>query len=116
MVSLTNRSRAACEVRQPPPGAVLGESGRHAAELFLQVQPYGHGIDPNVLTGQTGEEEFTAVLALEQGLKGIRHLESALVVDASRRVAPKHAQLLHFWPQKSTRIVEEAHVDVNRNL
>ena len=61
-----------------------------------------------------GEEELTAVLILEKGLKGVRHLESALVVDASRRVAPKHAQLLHFWPQNSTRIVEEGPVVVNR--
>jgi hypothetical protein len=69
---------------------------RHPAQLLLDVEPDRHRIDPDVLARQARQEEFTAVLALEQGPEGVGHLEPTLVIDASRRVAPKHATLLHL--------------------
>src|SRR3954465_12440179 len=90
--------------------------GRHTPELFFELEPHGNGIDPDVFASQARQEELPPVLALEQGLEGGRHLQTTLTVNASRRVAPKHAQLLHFWPQNSTRIVEEGPLVVNRNI
>src|SRR4029079_5904340 len=88
--------------------------GRHAADLFFGLEPHRHRVDPNIFPSQAREEEFSSVLTLEQGLKGIWDLQPPFVVNSSWRIASKHAQLLHFWPLISTRIVEEAQVDVNR--
>ena len=63
------------------------------AELLLDLQPHRHRIDADVFAGQAGEEQLTAVLAFEQGAEGVRNLEPPLVIDASRRIAPKHATL-----------------------
>src|SRR5205823_14482641 len=70
--------------------------GRHRAELLFELQPHGHRVDAEVLTGQTREEQFPAVLAFEGSTEGVGHLEPSLVIDACRRITPKHARLLHF--------------------
>src|SRR5258706_15179199 len=90
--------------------------GRHPAEFFFGFEPHGHWIDPDVFAGQACEKQFPAVLAFEEGAEGIRHLEPPLVIDASRRVAPKHAQLLHFGPLISTEILEDWLVYCQRKI
>ena len=92
---------------------------RHLAELFFFLEPHGHRIDADVLAGQARDEQFTAVLGLEQGPKDVRDLESPFVIYASLFVASKHSKPLeahHFSPQFSTEIVGEAQVDVNRKI
>src|SRR5262249_40862711 len=64
-------------------------------------------------TGQAREEELPPVLAFKGGAKPVRHLEPSLVIDARRRIAPKHATLLHFDPHFSTEIVGEPMCVVN---
>jgi hypothetical protein len=56
------------------------------------------------------------MLFLDQGAKGVRDLEPSLIIDSGGVIAPKHGRLLHFVPQKSTAIVENAPTDVNRKI
>src|SRR4051812_11911868 len=93
--------------------------GRHRRELFLELAPDRHRIDAHVFAGKARQEELTAVLRLEDRTKAVRHLEPALVIDAGRRVASKHETprpILHYSPQKSTGMVGEAPVEVNRKI
>jgi hypothetical protein len=53
---------------------------------------------------------------LDHGPESVRDLEPALLIYSGGVVAPKHAVLLHFTPQKSTPIVEKAPGDVNRKI
>src|SRR6187549_2739085 len=59
------------------------------------------------------EEQFAPVLVLHQRLEGRRDLQPPLFVNACGRVPSKHATLLHFWPQFSTKIVGEGRGCVN---
>src|ERR1700733_13108931 len=80
---------------------------RHGADLLFDLQPHGHWRNTHVLARQTREEKFAPVFAFAQGAKVFWHVESMRVIDTCRRVAPKHATLLHFWPQISTEIIGE---------
>src|SRR5262249_22992015 len=89
---------------------------RHACEFFLELEPHGQRKNANIFTGQAGEEELAAVLRLEERTEDVGHLESSFVIDAGRRVTPKHPTPRlspHFFPQNSTQILEEGRFVVN---
>ena len=88
--------------------------GCHRAKLLLDLEPHRHRIDAYEFAGDARQKQLASVFAFEQGTKGVRHLEASLVIDARRRVAPKHATLLHFCPKISTEIVWKALEVVNR--
>src|SRR6476620_11155641 len=54
---------------------------------------------------QTGNEQFSPVFILDERAETVGDFESPPVVNFCRRVAPKHARLLHFSPKKSIAIV-----------
>ena len=92
---------------------------RHRAELLFDLEPDRQRIDADVLASKTCQEQFAAVLALEQSAKSIGDLESPFVIDASRRVAPKHTKpllSLHFFPQNSTQMLRDPPRHVNRKI
>jgi hypothetical protein len=62
---------------------------------------------------QTGNEQVAPVLILDGRAEPVGDFESPPVVNFRRRVAPKHARLLHFSPKKSTAILEDGYGDVN---
>jgi hypothetical protein len=53
------------------------------------------------------------VFILDERPEPVRDFQSPPIINFRRRVAPKHARLLHFSPKKSTAIVEEGRGDVN---
>jgi hypothetical protein len=56
------------------------------------------------------------MLPLDEGTERVRDLEPPLVIDFGGVIAPEHARLLHFAPQKSTGIVEGDADAVNRKM
>src|SRR5712672_872229 len=93
--------------------------GRHLAELFFNVDPDRHRVQTHVFARQAGEEQLAAVLGLEVRTKGVRNLESSLIIYSGLLVTSKHAQpsiSSHFSPQISTEILRDGSVRVNRKI
>ena len=82
-------------------------------QLFFDVGPHRHGVDSYRVPVQTGNEQFAPVFILDERAEPIGDLESPPIINFRRRVAPKHARLLHFSPKKSIAIVEKRSSDVN---
>jgi hypothetical protein len=82
-------------------------------QLFFDVGPTRHGVDTHRVPVQTGNEQFAPVFILDERAEPIGDLESPPIINFRRRVAPKHARLLHFSPKKSIAIVEKRSSDVN---
>src|SRR5579864_3037705 len=70
-------------------------------EPSFELGPDRHRVDPDRVTVQTGDEQFAPMLILDERAEAVGDFESPPVVNFRRRVAPKHARLLHFSPQKS---------------
>ena len=112
----------ACRARRPGRNIDAIEKPQRAgcvegicAELLFDLEPHRHRIDADVLAGQARQEQFAPVLAFESATrKRVRDLEPSLVIDSRRRVAPEHAQLLHFAPQISTAIVGDGSLACQR--
>src|SRR5262249_29570390 len=78
--------------------------GRHTAQLLFDLEPHRHRVNPHALSGQAGDEELTAIGALERHTKVARNLESSLVIDSGRRIASKHTKFRHRTPLFSRKI------------
>src|SRR6185312_7936097 len=89
---------------------------RHRRELFFELEPDRHRINADVLAGEAGQEDLTAVLLFDKTAKGVRNLEPPLVINAGGGTTPEHETLLHSDPQKSTTIVGLCLCEVNRKI
>jgi hypothetical protein len=56
------------------------------------------------------------MLIFDERAETVGDLESPPIINFRRRVAPKHARLLHFSPQKSIASVEDRSIEVNGKL
>src|SRR5688572_11184948 len=89
--------------------------GGHLEELRFDLQPRGARINADGLPRHARHADVVALLVADHAAKHRRHLQPSLVVDSGGGAASE-ASLLHFHPQKSTRIVSWAGDDVNHNL
>ena len=81
--------------------------GWNLRELGFNVRPYRHRVNSNGVAEQTGNEQLAPVFIFDERAEPVGDLESPPVINFRRRVAPKHARLLHFFPKKSTAILED---------
>src|SRR5262245_24898414 len=68
-----------------------GVHGRDGCYFFLDFQPDGHRINPDVLSGQAGDEHVLAVLLLDVVSERGGDLQATLLVDPGWGIAPEHA-------------------------
>src|SRR4051794_939006 len=90
-------------------------SGWNPGELFFERQPDRHRVDQHRLASEARDEQLGPVLAFDEGTKGVRHLQAALVVDLGGIITAQHGSSLHFVPLISTAIVENVPKVVNAN-
>src|SRR5262249_41408724 len=93
-----------------------GMGGWDAGEFFFEREPDRHRIHPDVLPRQTRHEQLSSMRSLDEGTESVRDLEPPLLIDFGGEVAPEHARLLHFGPQKSTAILENSQANVNGKM
>src|SRR5262249_18550071 len=77
-VELSGLAEVADAIEEAEPGRMCH---RHLPQLFLEVEPDWHRLDPDVLAREARQEELAAVLRLEERSESVRHLESSLVID-----------------------------------
>src|SRR4029453_10142441 len=77
----------------------------HLAELLLDFLPVGHRGAAPALSGEARHEHPAAVALLNQGAKPVRDLESSLIIDFGRSIAPEDGRRIHFGPLWSTEMV-----------
>jgi hypothetical protein len=61
----------------------------HRAQLSLDGLPHGHGVDADAFAGQARHEHISTVGLLQQSAKAVGDLESPLIIDFRRSIAPE---------------------------
>src|SRR5947209_11192650 len=89
---LVHRHRLAEEVHAVQEALLGGIGGGHLGQAALDLEPHRHRVEAHVLARDAGDEELRAVLLLDEHTEPVGDLESPLVVDARRMVAPQHAK------------------------
>jgi len=85
----------------------------HLHQPALDLEPDGHRIDADRLSGETRDEYIRPLLVLDVPSEAPRYLESAFIIDPGRG-APPHPVVVHLTPKISTWIVRGTSEDVNR--